>query len=245
MIRIVSALAFSLLAIEPAVAADASFDCATARTRVEKAICADAELAGLDQVLASRYREAMARIEGQAPLVAKLKQEQRKFLDLREAALDDPKASLAQYMMGWRDWLDAVGEPRTAWSGTWVHGSGSLQIGSLPDGRYTVVVKADDAWGSYTCEFIGLGRAKGNRIEVTWDIRNDEEDGAMGWTLVLQRRGGLIKLREHRNASEAETRPYCGSRGGLEGAYLPARRVPEAVTVWRPEPADKGDSLRP
>lgn len=55
-------LAAALLALGLAApAAAASFDCAKARTPVEKAICSDAELSAQDERLAQAYREALAR----------------------------------------------------------------------------------------------------------------------------------------------------------------------------------------
>jgi uncharacterized protein len=41
-------------------AAAASFDCASAAARIEKLICADAELSRLDDMLAADYRQALA-----------------------------------------------------------------------------------------------------------------------------------------------------------------------------------------
>ena len=83
--------------------------------------------------------------------------------------------------------------------------------------------------GSYTCEFKGIARKGQNRLEVIWDSTGDDEDGAEGWTLNLQRKNGLLHLTQQRNNSEAESAPFCGARGSLEGAYLPARIEPAAV----------------
>jgi hypothetical protein len=66
-----------------------------------------------------------------------------------------------------------------------------------------------------------------------WDTTGDDEDEAEGWTLNLERRGGLLHLTQKRNKSEAESAPFCGARGSLEGDYVPAQLKPGAVRAWR------------
>lgn len=55
------ALLVAALAVAPAVASAASFDCAKAGTPVERMICADPGVSALDQRLAEAYRSASAR----------------------------------------------------------------------------------------------------------------------------------------------------------------------------------------
>src|SRR5262245_5431431 len=179
------------LALAGAASASApSFDCKQARTTVETTICADAELARLDAALAVSYREALRRAQSDRALLAALRHEQGEFLKSREGALDSPDASLARLMQSWRHWLDAVGGARAGFRGAWINGAGSIEVERRPAGHYRVRAKGDDpVRGSYTCEFIGIGRLKGDRLEVTWDTREDADDGADGWTLSLRRRG--------------------------------------------------------
>lgn len=96
-----------------------------------------------------------------------------------------------------------------------------------------MLAKGDDPLrGSYTCEFSGIGRVNGNRLEVTWDTTENPDDGADGWTLAIRRQGSLLQLEQHRNDSEAQTPPFCGAHGSLEGTYLPARALPHTPPAW-------------
>jgi uncharacterized protein YecT (DUF1311 family) len=61
----------------------ASFDCAKAGTKVEKLICADAELSKLDEEMAGLYREVL-KASLKDPV---LKQAQREWLNYRETCL--------------------------------------------------------------------------------------------------------------------------------------------------------------
>jgi hypothetical protein len=165
-----------------------------------------------------------------------LRRAHAEFLAGRDATLHWPDANLARYMASWRRWLNAVGPSRSGLEGAWINGSGTITIEHRPTGGYAVRANGDDpVRGSYTCEFIGIARRDGqSRLEVVWDTTGDEEDGGEGWTLKLQRKGGLIHLTEERNNSDAERASFCGARGSLEGAYLPARLKPTAVRAWRP-----------
>jgi len=56
--------------------------------------------------------------------------------------------------------------------------------------------------GSYTCRFIGIGRLKGERLEVTWDTKEGEEDGAESRTLSLRRRNGLVRAPQQKRGRD-------------------------------------------
>jgi uncharacterized protein len=62
----------------------ASFDCSKATTRIEKMICADAELSKIDEELASAYNEALKKVSDPAAL----KREQQVWLKERNACTD-------------------------------------------------------------------------------------------------------------------------------------------------------------
>ena len=89
--RRVLCVAACLLAVVPfgsVVHADEpSFDCRKATTWSERAVCADAALAGLDKEVAGLYREARAR---QPHRVDELKSEQRQWLRRREQCGSQP-----------------------------------------------------------------------------------------------------------------------------------------------------------
>ena len=63
-----------------------SFDCAKAKTRVEKLICSDAELAKLDREMSSEYRTLVSDKTLDGELKEILKNNQKKWLDSREKA---------------------------------------------------------------------------------------------------------------------------------------------------------------
>ena len=230
-------LALGISLMPPAASAasspSTSIDCKLAKTAVERTICADPELATLDAALAAAYGDALTRVRSERALAAALTCERSEFLASRESVLRSPDASLSRYMRSWRQWLEAIGGPSTSLQGVWINGSGSMVIRPRAAEGYTVVAKGDDPIrGSYTCEFIGIGRLRGDRIEVVWDTSEDEEDGAEGWTLDIRRQGSLLELQQRRNGSEAPTAPFCGNRGSLEGTYLPARVLPQPARAW-------------
>ena len=86
-----------LLAVSTASARAASFDCAKAARRVDKAICADAALSQLDVDIAAAYTAASAGLDD--AMRARLKRSQREWLSHREAGrkqlADDMKSRLA------------------------------------------------------------------------------------------------------------------------------------------------------
>ena len=68
-----------------AVAAAASFPCEKAQTRIEKAICADAEVSALDEYLGRYYSAARATLREAASCLAA---DQKQWLGLRNACQD-------------------------------------------------------------------------------------------------------------------------------------------------------------
>jgi tetratricopeptide (TPR) repeat protein len=80
-----------------AVAGKPSFNCATARRRVEKAICANPELADLDREVEGSYARAV-REAGDPRDVRVLKREQQDFIARRNAAFGRPGYDLQKAM---------------------------------------------------------------------------------------------------------------------------------------------------
>ena len=77
----------------PAAAAEPSFDCRTAKTARELAICNDAKLAAADRELAAAWREAIARFDS---VTAKaLREDQQKFLSDIDDGFDADRAARA------------------------------------------------------------------------------------------------------------------------------------------------------
>lgn len=82
-----------------AVAGKPSFDCATGRRRVEKAICANPELADLDREVQGSYQRAVA--EKMTPLQArKLRREQEEYIAQRNREFGRPGYDLKKAMRG-------------------------------------------------------------------------------------------------------------------------------------------------
>lgn len=80
-----------------AVAGKPSFDCATARRKVEKAICANPELADLDRQVQGSYTRAVA--EKVSPQQArKLRREQEQYISRRNAEYGRPGYDLKKAM---------------------------------------------------------------------------------------------------------------------------------------------------
>lgn len=87
-----SVLAFLLLAllaslITPASLDAASFDCARAKTRVEKLVCAEPELSNLDEELAEQYRVTVQSATSER-LRTRIRQEQTNWLKRRDACTE-------------------------------------------------------------------------------------------------------------------------------------------------------------
>ena len=80
-----------------AVAGKPSFNCATARRKVEKAICADPALADLDREVHGSYVRATR--ESKSPRQARtLRREQEEFIARRNAAYGRPDYDLQKAM---------------------------------------------------------------------------------------------------------------------------------------------------
>ena len=87
--------------------ADPTFDCASAKSAAEKAICSDADLARLDRDMNAAYRAALARLTGAK--AAALRQQQRAFLANRDRMFGRPSYQLKQEMERRQEQLQALG----------------------------------------------------------------------------------------------------------------------------------------
>ena len=90
-----------------AVAGKPSFDCATARKRVQKAICADPELANLDREVQGAYARAVA---GKPPQQARtLRREQEEYIARRNSEFGRPAYDLKKAMRERLQKINGVG----------------------------------------------------------------------------------------------------------------------------------------
>lgn len=86
-----------------------SFNCATAKRQVEKAICADPALAQLDRDMNEVFLKAVANAEGGSHRAAlALTQQQREFIEKRNASYGRPGYDLRQAMEERVDQLGAI-----------------------------------------------------------------------------------------------------------------------------------------
>jgi uncharacterized protein YecT (DUF1311 family) len=220
------ALALVLLATlalpSPAGAQAQSFDCAKAKTDIERAVCADPALAALDRRMVEAHAAAERRLASDPKAVKILREEQADFVEERDYSREVLGRKVDGMLKDRAAELDAIVEARPGFEGRWLTSDGEVIIVRRPDGRYRVVVEVDP--GISRCEFNGVGTLRGGRMRVVWNIAEDREDGAEGWTLELRREGALLTMAERRNRSEVERPPYCGARGGLdELRFFPAR----------------------
>jgi len=87
-----SAIALAALMAPSTFAAEPSFDCSKATHAIEKLVCGDEQLAGLDRTLADDFKKAMGQVSGADQ--AELRASQEKWIKSRNACAGnaDPKA---------------------------------------------------------------------------------------------------------------------------------------------------------
>lgn len=221
-----SALLLALCAAAAAFAAGApSFDCAKARTAVEKAICADGALAEQDASIARNFSRARKAFD--AATAKALAADQRWFVQVRDEAYasppgsDTPQKELADRLK-YRDAFLAslVLKRRQGFEGEWENLAGGFSVRKQPDGRLSFDGSAAHPEnGRWVCDVRGVGAVKGDALVI-------EPPDADGWTLTLVRKGSRMMLTENPPAGTggAAGPPYCGLNGALGGAYFPVSR---------------------
>jgi uncharacterized protein YecT (DUF1311 family) len=196
-----------------------SFDCRRAQGSVEKAICRNPDLAGLDRAVDRAYRAALQRL-GDRPARQALEKEQRLFLKAREVALDHPDYGLAAFLKDRREFLDSILPPSQGFEGTWRNGFGEITIVRKPDGSFQVSA-GNGEWitAHWLCEYDGTGRVVDESLEIT----PSEPD--IEWEMILARNGSALRLTERPKGESSVQPPYCGHRGSLDGAYFRATPI--------------------
>lgn len=84
-----------------------SFNCATSRRAVERAICSDEELARLDRDMSAAFRSALATLDRRE--AAALRQSQQKFVSKRNRMFGQPEYQLRMEMERRLTQLFAIG----------------------------------------------------------------------------------------------------------------------------------------
>lgn len=140
--RLVAVLIGLLLAAMATPATAASFDCAKARTKVEKLICKDPQLSRQDEDLAKAYGEALKLWDGQ--IAAYVKMNQRGWVGSR--ALEPPgmsgggilctddETALPCLRTVHADRIAVLKNPGFRLSGVYVRGQDFLRIKAMPTG---------------------------------------------------------------------------------------------------------------
>ncbi len=142
MIRLVAALAGLLLIAVAGPASAASFDCAKARSKVEKLICADPQLSRQDEDLAKAYGEALKVWDGR--IAAYVKLTQRGWVGSRALEApgmsgggilcEDDESALPCLRTIHADRIAVLRNPGFRLSGIYARGQDFLRIKAMPTG---------------------------------------------------------------------------------------------------------------
>ena len=151
MTRLVAALAGLLLILLAAPATAASFDCAKARTKVEKLICKDPQLSRQDEDLAKAYGEALKVWDGR--IAAYVKMNQRGWMGSRALTppgmggggllCDDDETALPCLRTIHADRIAVLRSPGFRLSGIYMRGGDMLSIKAAPTGLTLGYMLAD------------------------------------------------------------------------------------------------------
>lgn len=189
-----------------------SFDCATARSAAERAICAAEDLAGLDREIAAAYAAAR-RLHPSSRTREALRDQQREFLAYRDSIAESDPAALAETLATRRDALARIAAPRTGFAGTWESASGTITVERRGNGRFAVTASNADLDARWTCDL--EDEAKPDR---TGALRLDMDEG---WTLRLTLTEGVLRAEDIAPRNPSGGPPVCGNGGGFAGVYFP------------------------
>jgi uncharacterized protein len=189
-----------------------SFDCARARSEVEKAICASRELSALDRGIATAFSAARAGLDPDSARA--LREEQDTFNATREIALHSRDTSLAGFMRDHLAMLRRIdpapaGAGTAAYLGDWASGAGTVKIRQGEEGALAIeIATAAAITGRWVCELTGQAKLADGKLTFT-------EDDVV---VTLARRGGSLEITE--KLKEGQMRDYCGANGAVEGRYF-------------------------
>jgi uncharacterized protein YecT (DUF1311 family) len=214
---VAAAVATALLASAAPAAAAPSFNCATAKTYREKAVCRDDRLARLDDEMSRAFAAALARLDpGGAEA---LRKDQRDFLEGIDVGFDHLLASghgaeaterdLARALgnrggsiagladeLGQRSrFLKSIEPGRKTPIGTWQNATSRLSVRQR-DGRLVVGFEANTfGWARYHCEFEAEVVRRDDALEAD-AARNLDVDTEYANRLTLRQHGARLELRE-------------------------------------------------
>jgi uncharacterized protein YecT (DUF1311 family) len=198
-----------------------SFDCGRASTPVERAICADPELARLDRRMAVAY--SSARLALPPPARRVLADDQRWFLYVRDEYYEgranyDWAAILTDRLVDRASFLESI-DPvsRDGLIGQWGNTAIGIEVTPQKDGRVHISVGgADPLTARWTC---GIEVDAVMRGRTAYAI--DPESPS--WGMQLTRDGATLRVTETGPDGQQHTSDYCGFGGYVAGDYLPTR----------------------
>lgn len=208
----------------PAAADPPSFDCASAKLPVEKAICRSAILSALDVEIAAAYGHVIGDLSG--PRREAVRRAQRSFLAGRDEAFGLPDEDLEARLGEQITFLRSIEtkERRTV-AGSWRNGIGSVEVTERPDGVVEVsIATAEPARGRWLCDLSGEAR----QGPEGWVLDGDPSL-LEGWRVGFVLRGGLLAVTARPHSETGDPPPFCGFGGTVEGDYLPVRPPSEAI----------------
>ena len=234
----------------PAAAAEPSFDCRTAKTARELAICNDAKLAAADRELAAAWREAIARFDS---VTAKaLREDQQKFLSDIDDGFDaelwgkqdrpegkELRAQMAQLRRGGDyDALAALEAqlreriaflrnltPAASFTGLWKNHDSEFLVAAGDNGRYRATYgNKSFGWAKYQCHFtadFGTSDATAKGLAAS-AAHNTDVDENTASTLLMTRNGATLTLSEEfpDNAGDAPLPRICPHGGDFREPFF-------------------------
>jgi len=211
----------ALLALTlPAGAEAPSFDCRTAGTPVEKAICRSASLSGLDAEMARAYGRAMKALSAGSQKV--LKQQQQLFLRARDMAFGRPDEDLAARLGEQVAFLKSIDpSPRSDLVGAWRNTLGTVLVKAEAGGLGAAIETAEPVNARWLCNVEGaVSRGSGAAATLAVD-----PGFAPGWSVTLTAHDGHLTVATVPPAKGEGfvQAPFCGNNGMVDGDYLPVR----------------------
>jgi uncharacterized protein YecT (DUF1311 family) len=194
-----------------------SFDCATATTLREKAVCRDQRLAALDQDIAAAYARVLARLDSAD--ASRLRQDQRRFIividtgferafalgdeeaenrlneEIKNRSDDDTIAGLEDELRKRLRFLKSLDLGRQTLTGKWQSASVELSVTRKKTAFSVAFDTTTYGFGRYDCGFTarfvvdhgGLKAGVARHLQTEEEVHNE---------LTLQRHGATLELRE-------------------------------------------------
>lgn len=216
---VLSLSAFFFLAPIGAAQAQPSFNCQRATTAVEREICGNSRLSGLDRQMARAYAQARSRLSTDRTATSALATDQGYFLATRERILSHPdfgRDGLATFYQERSAMLSSIVAPRAGWGGEWVGFRASTTITEVANRDRTVartvnLFATEAVQARWVCEYGDSTRVS---VQGTRMVANFEDDVKV----TLTRRGALLTVANDQGATV-----NCGANGSVSGTYFPAR----------------------